>query len=86
MAGKQRRAKDDKPASETSSNPVEEQIRRAQESVQRGLEATAILHTQWRLHLLRLSYLVVLITVHQWQGPMTYCLYDIKVRCHETGL
>jgi hypothetical protein len=43
-------------------------------------EATALaLHSQWRTHLLRMSYIVIVVTFHQSQAPMAACMKDIKV-------
>eukprot|EP00566_Odontella_aurita_P016371 CAMPEP_0113554182 /NCGR_PEP_ID=MMETSP0015_2-20120614/16010_1 /TAXON_ID=2838 /ORGANISM="Odontella" /LENGTH=257 /DNA_ID=CAMNT_0000455301 /DNA_START=166 /DNA_END=939 /DNA_ORIENTATION=- /assembly_acc=CAM_ASM_000160 len=36
------------------------------------------LHSSWRSYLLRISLMVVLISVHQSQGPMAVCLGDVK--------
>lgn len=80
MAKASRRGKNEKAAANpASTNPAEEQIQRAQAAVEQSRVAAATLHSQWRLHLVRLSYMVVLITIHQLQAPATYCLYDIKV-------
>ena len=83
MANPNRRGKHEKetakPASSTTSS-AEEQIQRAQKAVEQSRVSAATLHSQWRQHLTRLSYMVILITIHQLQAPATYCLYDIKVR------
>ncbi len=42
-------------------------------------EAADRLFSQWRVSLLRLSYLVILITLHQVQAPVTECIKNIKV-------
>lgn len=57
---------------------AEEQIQRAQAAVESSRISAATLHSKWRQHLLRMSYLVIFISVHQFQAPTTYCLYDIK--------
>lgn len=79
MAKPSRRGKSDKSTikSETT-NTAEEQIQRAQAAVEQSRIQAATLHSKWRQHLMRLSYMVVLITIHQLQAPATYCLYDIK--------
>lgn len=77
---KQRRGKGEKAAPKTDEETVEAQISKAREAVQKARVQVATLHTQWRLHLLRLSYMVILITLHQLQAPMVNCLKDVKVR------
>lgn len=89
MAKPQRRNKNEKAPSTTATsatndqkeeyNSVDVQIQKAQVAVAKGRATAAELHSQWRQHLLRLSYMVVLICLHQWQAPITDCLYDVKV-------
>lgn len=89
MAKPQRRNKNEKASSTTATsatndqkeeyNSVDVQIQKAQVAVAKGRATAAELHSQWRQHLLRLSYMVVLICLHQWQAPITDCLYDVKV-------
>lgn len=79
MSTKQRRGKkeaDD--GTDDPSVPLEEQIARAQATVLRGEEQASQLHKQWRNYLLRLSYLLVIITMHQIQGPTGACIRDVK--------
>ena len=82
MAKPNRRGKNSKAekAATKTSNSAEEQIQRAEVAVEQSRASALALHSQWRLHLVRLSYMVVLITIHQLQAPATYCLYDVKVR------
>ncbi|CAB9520574.1 expressed unknown protein [Seminavis robusta] len=77
-AAKQRRSKNEKGAPTETTNSAEEQLELAKGKVLQSLATVAELHGKWKLHLLRMSYMVILITIHQWQGPMTYCLYDVK--------
>lgn len=85
MTAKQRRGKKQQAASaaegsDTDSNTIDAQIGKARESVQKARAQAATLHSQWLLHLLRLSYMVILVTMHQWQTPLGNCIKDVKVR------
>ena len=59
---------------------VEEQIQTAKNAVHKSIATVNAMHIQWRNSLMRMGYMVVLITIHQWQLPITSCLHDIKVR------
>ena len=89
---KQRRGKGDKvqPSSTspddttttTNSNEtisVEQQIQTAKLAVHKSIATVNAMHIQWRNSLMRMGYMVVLITIHQWQVPITSCLHDVKV-------
>lgn len=84
MARRNRRGKNDKSQSKdvesaaNNSSTIEQGIARAQAAVEQARHSTCALHAQWRLHLVRLSYMLVLVSMHQLQAPATYCLYDIK--------
>ena len=58
--------------------PLEDQLQRARAAVEHSERQMALLHKQWRTYLLRLSYLLILISMHQMQGPTGACLKDIK--------
>jgi hypothetical protein len=55
-----------------------EHLERAQAAVMQNKVATETLHAQWRTSLQRLSFLLVIISLHQSQGPTQACLQDIK--------
>jgi hypothetical protein len=57
---------------------LEDQLDRAQEAVRQNKISTQVLHGQWRTSLLRLSYLLVILSFHQTMSPTTSCLRDIK--------
>ena len=57
---------------------INEQLDRAHAAVVRNQEAVSRLHSQWKVHLLRLSYLIIIVTFHQAQVPMTECIKEIK--------
>jgi tRNA (Thr-GGU) A37 N-methylase len=61
-------------------NPLSDQLERAMMSVERNQRAALTLHFQWRTHLLRMSYVIMIITFHQAQAPTTSCIKEIKVR------
>ncbi len=56
-----------------------EQLDRAQSAVERNHAATLTLHQQWRTQLLRMSYLVMIVTMHMAQTPSGACIKEIKV-------
>ena len=56
-----------------------DQLNRAQEAVERNHAATQTLHAQWRTQLLRMAYLVMIVTLHIAQAPSSTCIKDIKV-------
>ena len=69
-----------------------DQLNRAQEAVERNHAATQTLHAQWRTQLLRMAYLVMIVTLHIAQAPSSTCIKDIKVsvldmnrHCHFCG-
>lgn len=53
-------------------------LERAEAAVYMSRESTKLLHGQWRQHLKNLSYLLMILTLHQSQSPVTACLKDIK--------
>jgi hypothetical protein len=64
---------------ESKENPLVDHLERGHAAVLKN-EATALeLHSQWRTHLLRMSFIVIVVTFHQSQAPMTACMTDIKV-------
>ena len=58
---------------------IDEQIAKAKAAVHKSIATVNAMHIQWRHHLMRLSFMVVLIAMHQWQLPITSCLHDVKV-------
>jgi hypothetical protein len=55
-----------------------EHLERAQSAVLQNKVATETLHAQWRTSLKRMSYMLLIISLHQSQGPTQACLADIK--------
>lgn len=65
---------------------LEEHLIRAQSAVEQSQVSTLVLHQQWRTQLLRMSYLVMVVTLHIAQTPSSACIKDIKVRpCTRKG-
>mmetsp|Transcript_17738 Transcript_17738/g.25032 ORF Transcript_17738/g.25032 Transcript_17738/m.25032 type:complete len:230 (-) Transcript_17738:465-1154(-) len=68
----------------TSEGPSENQgklsqeIEKAMKAVKSTMIMTSKLHESWRNHLLRLSYLVALLTLHQFQQPFGECITNVK--------
>lgn len=53
---------------------------RAEVAVRKARDTTAYLQDQWRSHLFRISFLVLLVSFHQCSTPMQACIHNIKVR------
>ena len=92
MAATQRK-KTDKTTTTTAAavagddDELTDQLNRAQEAVERNHAATQTLHAQWRTQLLRMAYLVMIVTLHIAQAPSSTCIKDIKVSTrHESPL
>jgi hypothetical protein len=77
MAAKKKTSK--QPPKEEN-NPLSDQLDRAIMAVERNQQTALTLHYQWRTHLLRMAYVVMIITIHQAQAPTTSCIKEIKVR------
>jgi len=79
-ASKERRGKTAAaaPATKKSSSSLSTQLDRATETLHQNAAQIARLHGQWRSYLTLLSYLVVLLSFHQFQSISSACLYDIK--------
>lgn len=75
-----RRGKKDAPAAaaKTGNQQLQEQLDRAAVRLAQNAEQMARLHGQWRSYLTGLSYLVVLLSFHQFQATSSACLFDIK--------
>lgn len=74
---KQRRGKKDG-NEDAKENPIDDQLARARAAVEQSEQQMSALHKQWRTYLLRLSYLLILIGMHQMQEPTGACLRDVK--------
>lgn len=85
----QRKKKDKADAPKTSHNSTQhgnqeekisltEQLDRAQSAVERSHQGTLKLHQQWRTQLFRLSFLVMVVTLHIAQAPSGACIKEIK--------
>eukprot|EP00977_Amphora_coffeiformis_P026935 scaffold31792_cov168-Amphora_coffeaeformis.AAC.11 len=76
---KQRRGKKDSNDDDASSPAaIDEQLARALATVEQSERQTNALHRQWRTYLLRLSYLLIVISMHQMQEPTGACVRDVK--------
>ena len=85
MTAKNKHAITAKKSTTTPSNKLKdaeltEQLNRAYTHVLKNQVQVQELHRAWRSSLVKLSYIVVAITVHQARGPMHSCIQDIKVR------
>lgn len=58
---------------------VGHQLDRALATLQRNKMAMTTLYVQWRSQLLKMSYLIMLVIMHQLQKPTTLCMKEIKV-------
>jgi len=57
---------------------LQDKLADTQARVLKNKAACDTLHSQWRLHLLRLSYLLIVVGLYQLQTLVTQCLLDIK--------
>jgi len=57
---------------------VKDQLDGAAAALMKNRAAMIVLHAQWRLALLRLSYLLIIMTFYQASGPSRACLKDVK--------
>lgn len=79
------RKKTDKSSTEVASggreekNFLSEQLSRAMTAVEKNQQTALQLHRQWRTQLLRMSYIVIIVTLHLAQAPSTSCIKEIKV-------
>eukprot|EP00934_Nitzschia_sp_Nitz4_P004458 Nitzschia sp. Nitz4//scaffold27_size158506//34293//35192//NITZ4_002585-RA/size158506-snap-gene-0.196-mRNA-1//1//CDS//3329545443//4448//frame0 len=97
MAGPVQRKKKDKsqPTTSTNSAPANAaatagnaatlagQLDHAYMAIEKSRFQTRQLHEQWRTYMLRMSYVVLMVMLHQSQTPTTTCIKDIK---HWNGL
>jgi hypothetical protein len=58
---------------------LDEQLDRALASIDQNQQTALTLHLQWRTHLLRMTYIVMIVSLHQLQMPSSACLNEIKV-------
>lgn len=58
-------------------NPID-QLRNAQQRLMISHKRTSDLHTAWRAQMFRLSLLIVGLSIHQFQTPISTCIADIK--------
>lgn len=58
---------------------VGEQLERALSALYSNKRYMTTLYVQWRTQLLRMSYIIMLVILHQLQQPTTSCLKEIKV-------
>ena len=80
MSALTQRKKGDKNLSEENKLQIlEEQINKAIQSVELTKYRTEELQAQWRDHLLRMSYLVVILAMHQCSKPVSECIQELKL-------
>jgi hypothetical protein len=79
------RKKKDKQTSPDNSNSkkntqevLAQEISKAVQAVNLARYRTLDLQNQWRAHLVRMSYLVVLLAMHQCSTPITECIKELK--------
>ena len=58
---------------------LREQLDRAEQAVSSNRASVLELHSNWRTSLLRMSYIVIVVTLHQAQMPSADCMKEIKV-------
>ncbi|KAL7492271.1 hypothetical protein ACHAWT_001480 [Skeletonema menzelii] len=55
-----------------------DQLRNAQQKLMMSHQRTVDLHTTWRAQMFRISLLIIFVTMHQFQSPISTCISDIK--------
>jgi hypothetical protein len=63
-----------------------EQLQGARARLVVARERTADLHAAWRNQLFRLSLLIIFITVHQFQEPISSCIAEMKTWNEDAGV
>ncbi len=58
-------------------DPID-QLRSAQQKLMLSHQRTVDLHTAWRAQMFRISLLIIFVTMHQLQSPISTCIVDIK--------
>jgi len=61
----------------TELDPID-QLRNAQQKLMMSHQRTVDLHTAWRAQMFRISLLIIFVTMHQFQSPISTCIADIK--------
>jgi len=81
-SGKNATMKKDESAG-TELDPID-QLRNAQQKLMMSHQRTVDLHTAWRAQMFRISLLIIFVTMHQFQSPISTCIADIK-ESNESG-
>eukprot|EP00984_Skeletonema_dohrnii_P020176 scaffold9758_cov99-Skeletonema_dohrnii-CCMP3373.AAC.3 len=81
-SGKNATMKEDESAG-TELDPID-QLRNAQQKLMMSHQRTVDLHTAWRAQMFRISLLIIFVTMHQFQSPISTCIADIK-ESNESG-
>lgn len=62
----------------TQSPSLEDELQRAETALRNNQFKMNSIHKHWKTYLQRLSYMVLLISIHQLRSPTTACLKDAK--------
>lgn len=62
-----------------------DQLKNAQQRLMMSHQRTVDLHTAWRAQMFRISLLIVFVTLHQMQTPISTCISDIKESNNEAA-
>lgn len=81
-SGKNATMKEDESAG-SELDPID-QLRNAQQKLMMSHQRTVDLHTMWRAQMFRISLLIIVVTMHQFQSPISTCIADIK-ESNESG-
>lgn len=58
-------------------DPID-QLQNARQKLMLSHQRTVDLHTAWRAQMFRISLLIIFVTMHQLQSPISACIVDIK--------
>jgi hypothetical protein len=82
-SGKNATMKEDESSAGSELDPID-QLRNAQQKLMMSHQRTVDLHTAWRAQMFRISLLIIFVTMHQFQSPISTCIADIK-ESNESG-
>mmetsp|Transcript_31567 Transcript_31567/g.63755 ORF Transcript_31567/g.63755 Transcript_31567/m.63755 type:complete len:250 (-) Transcript_31567:2884-3633(-) len=76
-SGKNATMKEDESSAGSELDPID-QLRNAQQKLMMSHQRTVDLHTAWRAQMFRISLLIIFVTMHQFQSPISTCIADTK--------
>lgn len=75
--GKNATMKEEAPGGAEKIDPFD-QLENARQKLMVSHQRTVDLHTEWRAQMFRISLLIIFVTMHQLQSPISTCIVDMK--------